>query len=104
MDVLVVGIEPGDEPQGLNLSTLPVRVVRVRNAAPACERIRAVEPHVVLVAADMDAFGIDQLMLAAVDAGAELLELRHGVSGAALRNELVEALQIVSARRQGEHD
>jgi uncharacterized protein (TIGR02266 family) len=102
MDVLVVGIEPGDEPQGLDLSTLPVRVVRVRNAAPACERIRAVEPHVVLMTADLDAVGTEQLELAAVDAGAELLELRPGVSGAALRKELVEALQIVSARRQRE--
>jgi hypothetical protein len=47
--VMLVRIEPGEEPEGLDLDALAVHVFRVRHPLPSCVRMSVLRPEVILV-------------------------------------------------------
>lgn len=99
--VMLVRIEPGDEPEGLGLRELSgaVRVVHVRHPIPACERMRVLRPLVVVVGESVLPWAMPYLEKAASAIDAAMLPLGPLVVLAALRDWLRHALDKGTARR-----
>ncbi len=97
--VLLVCLEPGEEPTELGIQDLPVRVLRVRHPLPACTRIRAVRPYAVIIGSRVKPWALPLLADAARDAGAEVLELTSLIARSALGSWVSGAIERVSLRR-----
>ncbi len=96
--VMLIRIDPGEEPPELDLSRLPVRVVRVRHPLPACVRIRALRPHIVIVGATVVPAFLPELVRAVSEVGATLIDaVMPGKEG--LRPTLVNAIQSAMAAK-----
>ena len=46
---MLVRVEPGEEPEGLDLDALALQVFRVRHPMPACVRMGVLRPEAILV-------------------------------------------------------
>jgi len=99
--VMLVRIEPGEEPAALGLRELSgaVRVVHVRHPIPACERMRVLRPLVVIVGESVRAWAMPCLEEAATDVDAAVLPLGPLVATEALRDWLRRALERGLERR-----
>jgi hypothetical protein len=103
--LMLIGIEPGDEPAELGLQELAgaLRVVRVRHALPACHRMLIVQPVVVIVGESVQEWSLPALDDAARQTGAEVLLLGPLVVREALRDWLRRALE-AGLRRRAERE
>lgn len=99
--VMLVRIEPGEEPAALGLRELAgaVRVVRVRHPIPACERMRVLRPLVVVVGESVRSWAMPCLEEAAAEIDAAVLPLGPLVATEALRDWLSRALERGLKRR-----
>jgi hypothetical protein len=97
--VMLVRIEPGEEPRELGLDELGVDVVRVRHPLPACERLRVVRPMVVIVNAQVRPQDVAFVRRAASEIGARVLQLGPIMARDQLREWLREAIDEVSRER-----
>lgn len=98
---MLVGIEPGTEPVELGIEDLAgaLRVDRVRHPLPACQRIRILRPHVIVVSDRLRAWSMRALEQAAGEVGASILQLGPLVCRELLGEWLRGALQAALARR-----
>jgi hypothetical protein len=94
--VILVRVAQDEEPPELSSDTVAVRAVRVREPIPACERIRILRPHLVLVGRDVGAWALPDLIWAARAAGAELIDLglnaRRGAPPSWFKDALATAI------------
>jgi hypothetical protein len=97
--VALVHVDSGEEPAELTSGEFPVRLLRMRHALPACERIRALRPYLVIVGSRVRSWALPHLQIAAHEAGAELLELGPLVDAARVRSWIMSALTAAGARR-----
>jgi hypothetical protein len=97
--VMLVRIEPGEEPKELALDELGADVVRVRHPLPACARLRVVRPMVVIVNAEIRAQDVAFVRRAASEIGARVLQLGPIVARDQLRDWLRDAIDEVSRER-----
>jgi hypothetical protein len=92
---MLIGIE--HDPEELNLDQYPVRVVRVRHPLPACVRIRALRPQIVILGASVVPAFLPELAQAVTDVGAMAIDaVLPGKDG--LRLTFVRAVQAAMAR------
>ncbi|HEX8796904.1 MAG TPA: hypothetical protein VF765_38395 [Polyangiaceae bacterium] len=104
--LLLIGIEPGEEPAELGIRELAgaLRVLRVRYPIPACQRIRIVRPHVIIVDRTVRAWSLAAIEQAAKEVGAPILQLGplvcREVLGKWLRHALEASLASRAAREQ----
>ena len=99
--VMLVRIEPGDEPAELGLEELGVRVLRVRHPIPACQRMRITRPFVVVVGESVREAQRRLLVEEASQIGAALLPLGPLVDRPSLGPWMRGALERVAKRRAG---
>ena len=94
---MLIAIDREREPEDLSLDKLPVRVVRVRHPLPACVRIRALRPHIVIVGASVVPAFLPELAQAVSDVGAIVIDaVMPGKDG--LRLTFVRAIQAAMTR------
>jgi hypothetical protein len=97
--VMLVRLEPGEEPSELGLVRLPVSVLRVRHPLPACERMRVMRPQVVIVGPSVVDRDLALLMHAAGETDAAILHLGSLVDRETLADWLLRAIELVTASR-----
>jgi hypothetical protein len=97
--VMLVRIEPGEEPRELGLDELGVEVVRVRHPLPACARLRVLRPMVVIVNSEIRPQDVAFVRRAASEIGARVLQLGPIVARAQLREWLRDTIDEVSRDR-----
>jgi hypothetical protein len=76
-----------------------LRVVRVRYPLPACQRIRIVCPHVIVVGQPVRAWSMAAVEQAAKEIGAPVLQLGPLVCREVLADRLRHAFEAALARR-----
>lgn len=99
--VMLVQIEPGEEPAELKLTELPVRILRVRFPLPAAVRILVTRPVAVIIGEAVVERDLAFVFEAADDVGAATLQLGALVSQSALGGWLRRAISKAAARRPG---
>jgi hypothetical protein len=97
--VMMIRLEPGEEPEELELGDLFVRVIRVRQPLPACHRMQITRPLVVIVGESVRDADRAMIMDRASEIGAAVLPLGPLVRRQALGKWVRDAIQIVAKRR-----
>jgi hypothetical protein len=97
--VMLVRLEPGEEPCELGLVCLPVSVLRVRHPLPACERMRVMRPLVVIVGPSVVERDLALLMHAADETDTAILHLGSLVDRETLADWLQRAIEVVTVSR-----
>ncbi len=90
--VMLVRVEAEDEPRELRSAAARVKALRVREPVPACERIRILRPHLVVVGRTVGSWAYAELAWAARQVGAEIVDLRHVAPGGAGGTWFADAL------------
>jgi hypothetical protein len=96
--IMLVRLEPGEEPAELGLGQMPVRILRVRHPIPACTRARVVKPLVVIVSSSVTE-DLSPLVSTCRSIRAQLLHLNPLVATEMLRGWLVQAMKLARAKR-----
>lgn len=93
--IMLVRIEPGEEPPELGLAdmSVAVRVLRVRHPIPACQRMQIVRPLVVIVGESVRRWALPYIEQSAREVDAVLLQLGPLIVRDALRDWLRRALE-----------
>jgi hypothetical protein len=73
--VVLVRVAAEEEPSELQLTKPPVHAIRLLEPVPAALRIQILRPHLVLAGASLPMWALADLICAARDAGADLIEL-----------------------------
>lgn len=73
--VVLVRVAAEEEPSELQLGKPPVHAIRLLEPVPAAVRIQVLRPHLVLVGASLPIWTLADLIYAARDVGADLIEL-----------------------------
>lgn len=104
--IMLVRLEPGEEPKELALDDLFVRVLRVRHPLPAVQRMRITRPLVVVLGESVREEDRRLLVEQAHEIGAAILPLGPLVSRRMIGSWLRNAMQLVIERRaeRGECD
>lgn len=99
--IMLVGIGAGEEPPELGLRELTgaLRVVRVRHALPACQRMMILHPLVVIVGPSVREWSVPLLQASARCIEAALLQLGPLVARDVLREWLRRTIEVTTARR-----
>jgi hypothetical protein len=97
--IMLVQVEPGDEPRELALAELPVRVLRVRYPLPACVRMLVMRPLAVIIGPAVVELDLAFLFRAAEVTEAATLQLGSGMARATLGSWLRSALAMMQSRR-----
>ncbi len=96
---MLVRIEPGHEPPGLDLHELPVLVYRVRHPLPACVRMRVLRPEVLLVGPSVPPRDLALMIDEANDLEAAIVWLPLVFPTESLRERVLDLIDVVRARR-----
>jgi hypothetical protein len=97
--VMLVRLEPGEEPSELGLARLPVSLLRVRHPLPACERMRVMRPLVVIVGPTVVERDLALLLRAADETDTAILHLGSLIDRETLADWLRCAIGLVAASR-----
>jgi hypothetical protein len=95
---MLVRMDERDE-AALGLDQLPVRILRVRHALPACHRMRIVHPEIVLVGRDVAALDLPLLLDSAFETAAGILHIALNLDAEAVRAWVARTVDIVRERR-----
>lgn len=99
--VMLVRIDPGEEPGDLRVDDLPYTVYRVRHPLPACTRIEVLRPAVVLVGKTVQPRDF-VMMIAAADAVRAVIVLAGALTSPdGLHDWVLKVVGEVQARREG---
>jgi hypothetical protein len=99
--VMLVRIDPGQEPPGLELDRLPYQLLRVRHPLPACTRMAVMRPAVELVGYSVQPRDF-VLLLQEADAIGATIVLVHGlVTADGLTEWVLQTVGDVQTRREG---
>ncbi len=91
--LMLVRVEPAEEAAArLELGRLSARVLRVRSALPACERMRIMRPAVIIIGPTVSERDVEALGAVAREIGCLVVELAVYVAPAALHQVLRRAL------------
>jgi hypothetical protein len=99
--VMLVRIERGEEPAGLDLDELPLQVFRVRHPLPACTRMCVLRPEVVLVGPSVLPRDLARVIEQANEIQAAVVWTSLLGMTDSLRERLLELVDVVRQRRSG---
>jgi hypothetical protein len=97
--VMLVRIERGEEPPGLDLDALPLQVFRVRHPLPACVRMGVLRPEVVLAGVSVQPRDLASMIEHANGIQAAVVWLPLLRSQDHLRERILELIDDVRQRR-----
>jgi hypothetical protein len=96
---MLVRIERGQEPPGLDLEELALQVYRVRHPLPACVRMSVLRPDVLLVGASVPPRDLATMIEQANEIQAALIWLPLVFAQESLRDRLLDLIDLVRERR-----
>jgi hypothetical protein len=96
---MIVRIEPGQEPPGLDLEALPLQVFRVRHPLPACVRMHVLRPEVLLVGSSVPPRDLATMIEHANEIQAALIWVPLVFAQDSLRDRLLGLIDVVRQRR-----
>jgi hypothetical protein len=99
--VMLVRIDPGEEPCDLQPDDLPYTVLRVRHPLPACTRMEILRPAVVLVGKTVQPRDFVLMMGVADAIGAAIVLVNALVAPEGLQEWVVRKAAEVQTRRDG---
>ncbi len=97
--VMLVRIERGEEPAGLDLDALPLQVFRVRHPLPACVRMGVLRPEVILAGASVPPRDLASMIEHAHEIQAAVVWLPLLRAQDCLRERLLELIDEMRQRR-----
>jgi hypothetical protein len=97
--VMLVRIEPGEEPTGLDLDGLALRIFRVRHPLPACVRMGVLLPEAVLVGPSVQSRDLAPIIDVARQIQAAVIWMPHHFFAGSLRDRLLDQIDLVRQRR-----